>query len=468
MGIQGVGCDANGTGSTDVGLSPTVVADSSGAEVDSSTVGGHVDRAGPRTPVSLGTDFASRRNSLNAIRLALSLLVIVSHAGPLGGFGDEPRIGHTTLGTIAVAFFFAISGVLITSSRQRTTGGRYLWHRALRILPGWWMCLVLIAAVAAPLAWSRYHGTLAGFPVASAAKYVAINGALIAHGYPTIVGTQSTIPLELRGWNGSAWSLTFEALCYLAVAILAWCGALRVVPVAIVTGIGALTLLLWEVGFDPVSIVMDDIYYARRLITTGTVFASAALVWLLRHSILASRKIAAGCAVVTAGALILLEHPHWLVGAPIAYLIMWGSTRIRQPRVLGKADLSYGTYIYAYPVAMLLTIYGVNDIGLLVHLGATLVLTLALAVASWFGIERPAMRWKDVGRRRELRAAVPRPLAHWSRQRGRGHPVALSDVHGAAGAWPFPAHAGLESAKPPDRAPCVEGDDAGSLHQVPL
>ena len=70
-----------------------------------------------------------RRNSLDALRLVLATLVIVSHSWPVGGFGPDPRLGVLTLGEVAVAGFFGISGWLITASRMTSTLRGFAWRR---------------------------------------------------------------------------------------------------------------------------------------------------------------------------------------------------------------------------------------------------------------------------------------------------------------------------------------------------
>src|SRR3954469_23431807 len=82
--------------------------------------------------------FDPRRNAFAFLRMALALLVIISHSFALGGFGIDPlgRItdGAHDLGEIAVAIFFLLSGFLITrSSLGAANVGRFLWHRFLRI-----------------------------------------------------------------------------------------------------------------------------------------------------------------------------------------------------------------------------------------------------------------------------------------------------------------------------------------------
>src|ERR1700722_18544978 len=82
-------------------------------------------------------------NSLNAIRLALALLVIFSHSYPLSGTPSPDPLsfashGQDSFGILAVNLFFLISGMLITSSWLRSKSMQdYLMKRFLRIYPGY-------------------------------------------------------------------------------------------------------------------------------------------------------------------------------------------------------------------------------------------------------------------------------------------------------------------------------------------
>lgn len=344
---------------------------------------------------TIGSQFG-RRNSLNLIRLVLASSVIVSHAWSLGGFGPEPRIGSTTVGSLAVLCFFAISGYLITMSRESTPGWRYLWHRFLRIFPGYWVCVLFIAAVVAPLAWLKYQTTFDGYPLEGAFKYVVGNFALKTTLVPSIAGTQTTLNPSFQYWNGAAWSLFFEFLCYILVAILAYLRLLKPLGVGIVLAGGSALLLAWEVVPGPMEALLFRSQDAYRLVTTGTVFAAGSMLYLYRDRIACSWRIAAGSAVILGLGLVFLKHPEWAVAGPVAYLMIWLGIRLPLHN-LAKTDISYGTYIYAYPVAQLLTIYGVNDLGLVPYVAVTFLIVVPLAAASWFGIERKALRLKHFG-----------------------------------------------------------------------
>lgn len=115
---------------------------------------------------TLSDRFDPRRNSLAMMRLGLAATVAVVHAQAIG-WGDQPAVGSTAVGDLAVDAFFVISGFLVTRSATRLpTLRRFVWHRALRILPGFWVCLLVVALVAAPvMAWLQGrapHSVLTG------------------------------------------------------------------------------------------------------------------------------------------------------------------------------------------------------------------------------------------------------------------------------------------------------------------
>ena len=59
----------------------------------------------------------------------------------------------------------------------------------------------------------------------------------------------------------------------------------------------------------------------------------------------------------------------------------------------GSVDLSYGVYIYAFPMQQAVTEWSLQrGWPLWVCMGASLGLVLALAWLSWFGVERPCIR----------------------------------------------------------------------------
>ena len=58
-------------------------------------------------------------------------------------------------------------------------------------------------------------------------------------------------------------------------------------------------------------------------------------------------------------------------------------------------DLSYGTYIYAFPMQQLLVICGLVSLNPFVFAIIATIATLPLAALSWFLIEKPAQSLKS-------------------------------------------------------------------------
>jgi peptidoglycan/LPS O-acetylase OafA/YrhL len=77
-----------------------------------------------------------------------------------------------------------------------------------------------------------------------------------------------------------------------------------------------------------------------------------------------------------------------------AYLVLWIAYHLPFRRVGLRHDFSYGIYIYGWPVQQMAAYFGVPELGFVPYMLISLSGTLGLAVASWYLIESPALRWK--------------------------------------------------------------------------
>lgn len=345
--------------------------------------------AGPR---SLQAAFDPRANGLNLIRLVLAIGVVLWHSFPLTGRTLSPAPLHSIAATLPVDGFFAISGYLILGSWiARPDAPRFLAARALRILPGYWGSLVLTVAVIAPVGLALSSGIPAIY-LSGALEYVATNAGLAVTHYD-IAGTPSTVPYA-HVWNGSIWTLWYEALCYLAVLAL---GLLRLVDrrhtALVVFGLvwifaAVQTWVAPSILSGPLGRLDLTPEAVGRL---GVMFAAGMMVRRYERA-LGTR----GSSAVLAGALLLVSValPRWeLVGAlPLAYLLMRAGAAIRSPRLQLRTDLSYGMYVYAFPVQQVIAGTALVALPPLLFGGIATVLTVPFAALSWFLIEHPAKR----------------------------------------------------------------------------
>ncbi len=331
----------------------------------------------------VGERFDQAPNALNFLRLCLAIEVIVWHSYSLRGGSWLPSHVAAFLGDIAVDSFFAVSGFLICRAWMRKPHlGRFLIARARRILPGLWVCLLVTAFVVAPVA--AWLSRTAQPTMQGQWRYVLGNADTWVHVWG-IDGGPHGVP-QSGVWDGSLWSLGYEAMCYLAVAVLGLTGLLR--PRVVL----ALAVVCWALSasltFIGVVASGTPIWVGPRC---GLMFACGALLWMWRDFIPVSGVLALISTAALLGGSVLPNYR--LLAAPaIAYLClviaMWLG---RRRRLVLRNDLSYGTYIYAFVVQQALVLTGVR-LGWVLFTLVSLSLTLPLAALSWFAVERPAQR----------------------------------------------------------------------------
>ena len=332
-------------------------------------------------PESTLARFDPRHNSLNALRLVLAVLVIASHARPLGGFGPDPRWGDFTVGTWAVAGFFAISGWLIMRSRLSSSLGGYLWRRFLRIYPAFLVCLGVVGFGFAPLGLALGGGS---YGVLDGVRYVGGN-ALLAITQTGVGDTLNAVPYP-DAWNGSLWTLFYEALCYLMVGLIVTVVTRRRLPAVMMFGLVGLTAAELAIGAGlPAP-------YALHLLTMLVPFFFAGGVLFLYRSRIPVTVPLAGLAGALCLLIALTGVNGVLLAVPLAYLCLWLGDRLPLQTLGARNDISYGVYIYAFPVQQILALLDVQRAGLVVFALAAIVCTVPLAALSWFAVERPARR----------------------------------------------------------------------------
>ena len=337
--------------------------------------GSDAPRSSIRT-LTLDELIRSRSPGLDLVRLVLAFLVLVSHTWTLGGFGPEPSSPLTpvylTLGGFAVAGFFALSGMLVGRSALTRPSGTYAWARVLRIMPAFWVALVIGGFVVAGLGYVHGHHSLSGFltlepggPVTHVAR-----GALFPLEFPYgvhdvfVADTPFGRATGSSFVNGSLWTLPHELRCYLVVGLLAVVarrhGDRRTITIGWMV-VGAMAVAYWrsEATMDFVLSPLAD----RQLIAFLFVFMSGTLaaVWANHIRVFGVAPVLALVAAIVAGrtSLFLSEH---VAGAALVLLLPPVAVLLAPiGRRLHGIDLSYGLYLYAWPVQQLVAMYALAD-----------------------------------------------------------------------------------------------------------
>lgn len=300
-----------------------------------------------------------RYPNFDLLRLLLATEVVFSHGWAL----TDPAFTWPGL-ILAVPAFLAISGFLVLQSYTSSRSwGHFLKKRALRIFPALVLSMLLCTLLLGPAA--TWNSVLTW-----------ISGGLI----------------EVKGaFNWPVWSLAWEELAYLILALLWMAGAYKrpiVIWALLVASIGlvfvgrSLPPQLQVVTMLPPAFFIGNLMYLYR---DRACKVHPLLPWVVLLLVLFYRDIPGMRAVVGV-----------LPAAFQAFAVVWVGIAGARAIPARFPDVSYGIYIYHLPIAMFLVNQKLaatpDQMALLLPLPL-----LAVAISSWYLAEKPALRRKNIG-----------------------------------------------------------------------
>ncbi|MCV7030085.1 acyltransferase family protein [Mycobacterium sherrisii] len=338
---------------------------------------------------TLARVFDPRNNALNAWRLILATGVILEHAWPLTGRNLLPPFDQL-ISQVWVDGFFVISGFPITASWVHNPRLReYATARALRIFPALWVCLLVVAYVIAPIGVAIQGGPVAKIWLSLAPLEYVLNNAVLNFFHVGIAGTPTGVPRP-GVWDGPLWTLAFELVCYVAVAVAGLAGLLKrrwPAPVVFAVAVAASALLSYP--------VLRAETIPQMVARFAVVFAAGAVLHQYQDLIPARWSLVALCAAIVVAAGVLVPNYRVVAAIPLAYAVVVSGALMHNPRLRLRTDLSYGVYIYAWPIQQLLVICGLGFLPPVPFTVLAALSTLPLAALSWFQIEKRALSLKS-------------------------------------------------------------------------
>jgi peptidoglycan/LPS O-acetylase OafA/YrhL len=328
------------------------------------------------------------------------------------------------LGRLAVDGFFALSGFLIADSWLLSDGFiAFFRKRALRIYPAFLVvsavCLLLFGPLAAddPRLYLRGASYFAGYTFRAAT--------LQPISIPGVLG-HVPVPGEI---NWSTWTIQFEWWCYLGLAVLGSTGVLRRRGLVTALLIACFTLYAlqehhvggldrWPAffawGLLPVPLGMEW----PRL---ATFFLGGVWFYLYRE------RIPYSCHVFYAALLVLAisaaaGHGLSLVlpafGIYSLFYVAF-NRRLKLTRLTPRSDISYGSYLYAYPIQQLIILHWGALLNPYTLMFAACLITGLFAWLSWRFVEEPCLKLKPGAcarnfsrvQRRKRAQCPPRPYS---------------------------------------------------------
>lgn len=338
------------------------------------------------------------------LRIIAATSVLFSHAFLLaeGTEANEPfyRLTGSIAGIYGVCVFFVISGFLITRSAFNSrTLQAYVVARVLRIYPGLAVC-ALATSIILGVSFTSMD------PVRFFADLVPLKYTIKTILHPGTPYDLHSVAFYAddralgRTFNGSLWTIPQELICYVVIGLLL---ALRLLRWPVLAALLLLTLPMvgpWRVDSAPRP--FDD------FLLVGSSFFAGALVffvWRRAERLPAWPLLACGAVLVVA---IATNHAYDLFPIYGAYPLLMLATarRFCLPDLKRFGDVSYGMYLYGWPVQQTFVALA-GGVGAISWHALFAVSTLAAGVmgyASWHLLEKRALQWKSrlAGRRGRL------------------------------------------------------------------
>jgi peptidoglycan/LPS O-acetylase OafA/YrhL len=329
------------------------------------------------------------QNNFDVLRILAAALVILTHSWALTASEGEPiqALSQDVLlgGALGVWIFFFISGYLVSESFQNRGLLAFIEARFLRIYPAFFASLlfgVLIGAFVTTLPLAQYltHEQTLRYVVSSLLTEIQFSLPGVFHELP--------VP---DGINGSLWSIPLELVMYLGVVIAGVLTLLRRPNIALLVLLTAIITLQAEPNRVLLIPRVTDLY----MLPTVLCFLLGMLFYTNR-----TRIPLHGFGVIFIVATLIISGLYFpkgniLVCFAIAYTTAWFAyhprIRIKIPKRIG--DISYGLYVYAFPI-QLTVIYLVPGIRPWPLLALAFTVTAGVAWISWHTIEKPALGLK--------------------------------------------------------------------------
>lgn len=342
-------------------------------------------------------------NNFNIIRLLLATQVLIFHLGLLF------NLPHLALfnGGVAVQCFFTISGYLIFASYEKSKSLKeYCLKRARRICPAVYfltfLC-VLVGTFLTILPVKEYIFSKDLF------RFIFANLAFVNFIHPHLPGVFTGN--STGAWvNGPLWSLKIEICFYAIVPLLLFCcrkkkvfGLILATTLSLIYQLlctkyssyleskfsSAIHKVIFGPDYSPLCTVSfflcgGILYYIKDKIAEAVkgrhIYIS--FMALLIYALILRGKINAYC-----------TPP--LLALSVIYACAYFPWTIKLPKQMG--DLSYGVYIYHYPIIQIFTQYSLQEqMNPLTLCMSVALLTFSCAFISWHLIEKRFLKTKYV------------------------------------------------------------------------
>ena len=337
------------------------------------------------------------KNNFDFLRLVFAVFVIITHSYSISGIKEIDILsqltnGQTALSYVGVRGFFIISGYLIFQSLQRSSSvGDYFWKRFLRLFPG----LIVVLALTVILCFFVYDGTFLSYLSNKSMLFYFPNNLSLYNLQFGITGV-----LKGAAINGSLWTIRYEFSFYLLISALFILRDRNKVVNIILISMYCIMLMGKFYMFEKMgpigSLIGNSMSVNLGLFFIG---GSALAAIKIEHFKFKRLLLSLGLLFLVLSFYFSLFHIGQFIFLPVVVLLV-GISSTKYLRSISDrfGDISYGLYIYSFPIQVtLMYFYKLNYLQLMVF---SIFLAVLFGFFSWHLIEKRALEYKNIYKNR--------------------------------------------------------------------
>jgi peptidoglycan/LPS O-acetylase OafA/YrhL len=330
------------------------------------------------------SSFRRDSNNFDFLRLLGAFLVFYTHS-----FGDNEFLYRITnraynIGTWGMYTFITLSGFLLCRSITKMPVRYFLWNRFLRLCPAIAVCSILTAFIPGWI--------FTTLPDKAYFSHPETWYFILQNSFPVRMVMSLPGVFNGKAINASLWTIPLEIKFYALLIVGAISGILNK---RLILAILWLSLLLLNTIFNKEVKSLDGMLnHFHSLAYLGVFFFGGVVFYLYREKIPMRFSI---WLLFLAAWLLTWKFYAPYVQIPAAFFFIYtiigiGTSKIRIP--FPHADISYGFYLYAYPVQSSIHYAWGDVLSFWQYFFLSLLIIIALATASWFLIEKKALALK--------------------------------------------------------------------------
>lgn len=332
-------------------------------------------------------------NNLDIFRVVAAIMVIYGHAYALLPIeGQRDIVGKLLVfdysGSLAVKIFFFLSGLVVTNSLlEKKNVRQFLVSRFFRIWPALAVVLAVWAFILGPIV---SNSSLREYFSNSAVYEYFLRGLLMDIRYDLPGVFQGN---TFKSVNGSLWSIPFEVYAYIVLIAMFLFGVFRSRHLSVV--------LFLVILIDPVignKLLFTWLPQNPEVTLLAPCFAMGALSALFKEKVEIHLSGLVGVWVLYY-LFQLSSYNFYFFYLAVFYSVVFLSSRKFLVRFKPAIDVSYGLYLWGWPVQQVMIKY-FSEYGIVFNQISSVVISALLGYVSWHLIESRFIRvGSHVGRR---------------------------------------------------------------------